>query len=148
MEDPAVRQSIVHGRWSIACSLKPAACGTPWTMVYGLSTKSRSGRTCRSATRGQASIEFTVALVATAILFMGIVKVWAWMVNSMVLRQIDYDQTRQRAAMHRIFDVSANQWVETAGTVNPTTGKVTYHQPDCLQIFGEQITRQANGACR
>ncbi len=94
---------------------------------------------------GQASIEFTVAFVAVVILFVGIVKVWAWMVNSLVWRQQAYDATRHRAAT---FD--------EAGTIN-AQGQLTYYTDwasahrlsTCLSVLGEaNVGAQVNGACQ
>lgn len=108
----------------------------------------------RNHTKGQAAIEFTVALVAIVILFAGIVKVWAWMVNGLVLRQQAYEQTRTVAGTRQItgpIDPATSN--PTYGTIDPATGKLTYgpidpaigkltyYQPACLSVFGEDTSK-------
>ena len=94
---------------------------------------------CRSR-RAQAAIEFTVALGAIVILFMGMVKVWAWMVNNIVARQVKYEQTRQEAGQHQVGEDPTNMRESAGGPMDPVTGKPNYFQPTCLSIFGEDTS--------
>ena len=68
---------------------------------------------------GQAAVEMTVAVIASIALMVGSLRVWVWMVTTLVERQEAYQATRERAGR------------------NPHAGCGDYYKPGRLSVFGE-----------
>ena len=51
-----------------------------------------------SCHRGQTVIELVIALIGVMTLFIGTLRIWAWLVGSLVWRQEAYEATRDDAA--------------------------------------------------
>ena len=108
-----------------------------WSMDYGLWTKRNA---LFSRRRGQAAIEFSVALVAMVILCVGITKVWAWMVSEIAMRQRNYEATRVLAATRREIGGlpgTARSLCDGAGNVTASE-QVWYHTPEPLRMFSAE----------
>ena len=68
---------------------------------------------CRlpSGTRGQASLEMTLAMIGALLLLFGSLKVYLWINERLVSRQLAYEATRVAAGSTQpgVFDNSASQ---------------------------------------
>ncbi len=51
-------------------------------------------------TKAQATIELTIAFIASILLLIGVTKIFVWMNKTMVDRQIDYQKTRTTPLEH------------------------------------------------
>ena len=81
-----------------------------WTMDYG-----RLSQKGRSAQRGQASLEMTVAMIGALILLFGSFKVFLWINERIIGRQMSYEATRQAAGTHGSPGIA---WVEPQKRLN------------------------------
>lgn len=76
---------------------------------------------------GQTVIELVLALIGTALLFLGTVQIWAWLMGSLVWRQVAYERTRC---------VAGNPPGVRCGAGIGEPGKADYYPPQPLDIFG------------
>lgn len=78
---------------------------------------------------GQASLELTVALILVMLLLVGSIKVFVWLNERMVMRQLDFERTRV-----------------AAGSTPPASVSYTYldnASPEALAISGEVMVDES-----
>ena len=81
--------------------------------------------------RGQAAIEMAIAVIASIVLMAGSVRIWMWMVQTMVERQEAYQASRRRAGR--------NSW---AGCPKG------YYTPGRVSVFGESNVPGVKSKCQ
>ena len=70
-----------------------------WILDFGIQNrKSKIQNACDGHNRGQASLEMTVALIGALLLLFGSLKVFLWVNERLVSRQMSYEATRVAAA--------------------------------------------------
>ena len=64
--------------------------------------------------RGQASLEMTLAMIGALLLLFGSLQVFVWVNGRLIVRQRNYEQTRQQAAESQTLV----QWDEPSGSLS------------------------------
>lgn len=85
----------------------------------------------RNRRRGQAAVEMMIAVIGSMLLIVGSLRIWLWMVTTLVERQEAYEATRRRAGRN-IF----------AGCPNG------YYTPGRLSVFGEADIQGQASRCQ
>ncbi len=94
--------------------------------------------------RGQATLELTVALILIVILLMAGVKVFLWLNEGIVLRQVSYENTRVEAGSTAPENVVLNNML-SLNNVQPEDLVIIGNDYGCAEVgFNEPLNADFN----